>query len=192
MLTTQDDQLLVLDGMKLTQTIKGQGTPSGLDYGYLGKFTTLDQSAFPFVVWANGSGIQLVNLKEGNLSQLVQTKPQLASRGGCCPFMLFTEDYLQTKGEENLVHRPSVHSQTPGEPALDQESMGLSLHYCNINALSDGSHRIGWLVRRYKQDFITTLQKYGSLPAQTTKDVFTLADTVKQKEHELKEMRKTV
>ena len=41
-LTTQDDQLLVLDNMKLTQTIKGHETPSGQDYGYLQKFTTLD------------------------------------------------------------------------------------------------------------------------------------------------------
>ena len=116
----------------------------------------------------------------------------MATKGGSCPFMIFTEDYLQIKGEENLVHRPSINSQTPGEPTLDQESMGLSLHYCNIDTLSDGSHRIGWFVRRYKQDFITTLQKYGSLPAQTTKDVFTLADTVRKKEHEIKEIRKTV
>ena len=63
----------------------------------------------------------------------------------------------------------------------------MSLHYSRTTTLSDGTWRLDWLARKYKPDFIATLQRCGTIPAQTTSDVLLLADALKEKDLKIRE-----
>ena len=86
----------------------------------------------------------------------------MSVKGGCSPIQFFKEDYIKTQDDNMLIPKPI--QQQSRENQVDSESVGLQLHYSNVLMRSDGTCCIEWCMMNYKPDFMSILQRYGTIP----------------------------